>query len=33
MATCIGEIIESSTLTYTAGTYTLLAAPAFGSLV
>jgi hypothetical protein len=33
MATRIGEIIESSTLTYTAGTYTLLAAPAFGSLV
>lgn len=33
MATRIGEIIESSTLSYTAGTYTLLAAPAFGALV
>jgi len=33
MAPRIGEIIESSTLTYTAGTYTLLAAPPFGALV
>ena len=33
MAPRIGEIIESATLTYVAGTYTLLAAPAFGALV
>ena len=33
MATRIGEIIESATLTYVAGSYTLLAAPAFGALV
>lgn len=33
MYTRIGEIIESSTLQYTAGSYELLAAPPFGSLV